>query len=175
MKQTVSVAILALLAGGCSVLPTEPTAPLQANLSSHATTTTTRFSTPFQATAQCGSSIGRIQFSGIIEGVDHTTVDGRGETHRTRQFRVKGLDGVNLDYGTLYKVQGGAEMLTWHTQIGQVPGNPSRSMHAGTLVFTPLDGGPRVVAHHAIRYVENGQGELVVNFSEWRCTRGGAS
>lgn len=175
MKQIVPMAILALLAGGCTTHPTEPIASPEVNLSSHAGSTVTHFSAFFQATAMCAPSIGRIRFSGIIEGVDHTTVDGRGEIHRTRQFRVKGLDGVNLDYGTLYKVQGGAEMLTWHTHKGQVPGNPLRSMHAGTLVFNPLDGGPRVVAHHAIRYVENGQGELVLDFHEWRCTRGGGT
>ena len=45
----------------------------------------------------------------------------------------------------------------------------ARSLHAGTLVFEPVDGGSRVVAHHAIRYIENGAGEVVLNFSDWSC------
>lgn len=128
-----------------------------------------RFSTFFQATAMCPSDIGRIQFSGTIEGTDHTTVDETGETHRTRSFRVHALDGVNLDYGTVYTVIGGAEMLSWNTRLGQTPGAAPRSLHAGTLVFEPVDGGARVVAHHAIRYIENAQGDVVVSFSAWSC------
>jgi hypothetical protein len=105
----------------------------------------------------------------MIEGTDTTTVDGRGETHRTRQFRVKDLTAINLDYGTTYTVIGGAEMLSWNTRLGHTPGVPSKSIHAGTLVFEPTDGGPNVVAHHTIIYVENAQGEVVLNFTSWRC------
>lgn len=167
-----STACLALAA--CDAAPTQPGSPdLPPELSGHVVVSTTHFSTFFQATAMCAPEIGRIQFSGIIEGVDHTTVDANGETHRTRQFRVKGLDGVNLDYATVYRVIGGAEMLTWNTQSGQVPGVPGKSIHAGTLVFDPVAGGPKVVAHHAIRFVENANGDLVVDFSDWSCrTRG---
>jgi hypothetical protein len=117
----------------------------------------------------CGAEIGRIRFTGLIEGVDHTTVDERGETHRTRQFRVKNLTATNLDSGTTYNVIGGAEMLTWNTQQGHAPGVPAKSIHAGTLVFQPTDGGPNVIAHHSIRYIENAQGEVVLDFSSWRC------
>jgi hypothetical protein len=132
------------------------------------------FETFFSATAMCGDDIGRIAFSGTIHGVDHTTTDRRGEVHRVRQFRVHGLTATNLDReGVTYTVQGGAEVLVWQTQLGQVPGVPGRSIHAGTLVFNPDGGGARVVAHHAIRYVENAQGELVVNFSDWKCSTSG--
>jgi hypothetical protein len=128
-----------------------------------------QFTSFFQAIALCPPEIGRIQFSGVIEGTDHTTVDGRDETHRTRAFRVKGLNAVNLDYGTTYNVTGGAEMLTWHTQLGQTPGNAARSLHAGTLVFEPVDGGPRVIAHHAIRFIQTPSGETVLDFHQWTC------
>jgi hypothetical protein len=174
MKRNMITGTLALLLWGCDGGPIQPALPdLDAIHPSLATTTTSHFTTFFQATAMCSADIGRIRFSGIIEGVDHTTVDEQGEVHRTRQFRVKGLDGENLDYVEWYRVIGGAEMLTWNSQIGQVPGNPLRSQHAGTLVFEPLNGGSRVTAHHAIRYVEDGQGKLVVDFHEWRCVRGG--
>jgi hypothetical protein len=128
-----------------------------------------KFQAPFTATAACSSDIGRIQFTGIIEGIDKTTVDGRGETHRIRQFRVQDLRATNLDYGTLYTVQGGAEILSWNSQTGQVPGNAARSTHAGTLVFAPDDGGANVIAHHSIHYLENGTGDVVLQLSEWRC------
>jgi hypothetical protein len=128
-----------------------------------------RFQASFTATAACSSDIGRIQFTGTIEGIDQTTVDGQGETHRIRQFRVKDLRAVNLDYGTTYTVIGGAEILSWNSQIGQVPGVPARSTHAGTLVFAPDNGGANVVAHHSIHYLENGMGDVVLQFSEWRC------
>ncbi len=137
--------------------------------------TIVHFQTTFTATALCGSPIGDIRFSGLIEGVDHTTVDDRGETHRTRSFRVQGLSGWLLpetvfDETTVdFRVKGGAEMLNWNTQSGQVPGVAARSMHAGTLVFDPINDGPKVVAHHSIRYVENAQGDIVVSFSDWRC------
>lgn len=132
-------------------------------------TTIQHFQTEFTATAMCGDAIGNIRFTGLIEGVDHTTTDARGERHRTRQFRVKGMDGLNLMTGTRYKVIGGAEMLTWNTQIGQVPGVPAKSIHSGTLVFEPIDGGAKVVAHHSIRYVENANGDVVVDYHSWRC------
>lgn len=131
------------------------------------------FEAPFTATALCGDPIGNIRFTGTIRGVDHTTVDGRGETHRTRQFRVHGLTALNLMTGATYTVQGGAEMLTWHSHLGQISGNPLRSIHAGTLVFKPDAGGARVVAHHAIRFIQNAQGETVVDFHEWRCRTSG--
>jgi hypothetical protein len=171
MKRTAAITLsgLAALLSACEADPAQPLVPNQPSLSQNATATTDHFSSPFTATAMCGSEIGRIRFSGIIEGVQHTTLDANGETHRTRQFRVKGLSGINLDYGTEYRVIGGAEMLTWNTQIGQVPGNPLKSIHAGTLVFAPADGGNKVVAHHAIRFVENANGEEVVDFHEWRC------
>lgn len=160
---------LALVLSACDADPVRPSAADRPSPSRNATSTTTHFSTRFGATAMCGPEIGRIAFSGTITGVDHTTVDANGETHRTRQFRVKGLTGQNLDHPITYNVIGGAEMLTWNTQIGQVPGNPLRSMHAGTLVFDPVGGGSKVVAHHAIRFVQNARGELVVDFHEWRC------
>ena len=173
MHRTRTLLLAGLALSACDAGPTQPSVPTQPpsrpSLSNHASTTTTQFSVFFQATAMCPSDIGRIQFSGTIEGTDHTTVDGNGETHRTRQFRVQGLDGLNLDYGTVYSVIGGAEMLRWSTQIGQVPGVAAQSIHAGTLVFEPVGGGPKVVAHHAIRFVENADGELVVNFSSWSC------
>lgn len=170
MKRFACIALVAGLLTGCGTEPTTPVSPDQLAASKGpATTTTTHFSTFFQATAMCAPEIGRIRFSGTIEGVDHTTVDRNGETHRTRQFRVQGLSGTNLDYPVTYRVIGGAEMLTWNTQIGQVPGVAGRSIHAGTLVFEPLDGGSKVVAHHAIRYVENAQGEVVLDFHEWSC------
>jgi hypothetical protein len=151
----------------------EPIAPVPAEGPSFAATsagtTIQHFEAEFTAIALCGDAIGSIRFTGMIEGVDHTTTDGRGERHRTRQFRVKGMDGLNLMTGTTYKVIGGAEMLTWNTQIGQVPGVPAKSIHSGTLVFEPTDGGAKVVAHHSIRYVENANGEVVVDFHSWRC------
>lgn len=170
-----TAATLALVLAACETSPV-PTAPESALRATRPTSTTTsHFSTTFTATALCGAPIGDIRFSGVIEGVDHTTVDGNGETHRTRQFRVKGLSGWRLPETVFnaatadYRVIGGAEMLTWNTQVGQVPGNPGRSIHAGTLVFDPIRGGEKVVAHHAIRYVENANGEVVVNFHSWRC------
>ncbi|HEV2733791.1 MAG TPA: hypothetical protein VGV85_03095 [Longimicrobiaceae bacterium] len=175
-------AALALALAACDtgpVLPGGAAAPDAAlgarQPASTATTTSTHFTTTFTATALCGAPIGDIRFSGVIQGVDHTTVDGNGETHRTRQFRVKGLSGWTLPETVFnaatadYRVIGGAEMLTWNTQIGQVPGVPGRSIHAGTLVFEPIGGGDRVVAHHAIRYVENAKGEMVVDFHAWSC------
>ncbi|HUF28446.1 MAG TPA: hypothetical protein VMM18_15825 [Gemmatimonadaceae bacterium] len=155
-----------------SPLPMEPEAgntPVLARASS----TTTHFETPFTAVAQCGTDIGPIRFTGIISGVDHTTVDGRGEQHRTRAFRVQGLTGVNLMTGEAYTVIGGAEMLSWNTPVGQVPGVPLRSNHAGTLVFDPVDGGSKVIAHHAIRYIEDGTGEVVLEYHAWSCVRQG--
>ncbi len=152
-----------LLAGG----------PTLATTAAHATVS--HFQTTFTATALCGAPIGDIRFSGIIEGVDHTTVDARGETHRTRAFRVQGVSGWLLpetvfDATTVdFRVIGGAEMLSWNTQVGQVPGVGAQSIHAGTLVFDPINGGAKVVAHHSIRYVENAQGEIVVNYTAWRC------
>ena len=128
-----------------------------------------KFQASFTATAACSSDIGRIQFTGTIEGIDQTTVDAQGETHRIRQFRVQNLQAVNLDYGTTYTVIGGAEILSWNSQTGQVPGVAARSTHAGTLVFAPTDGGANVVAHHSIHYLENGNGDVVLQFSEWRC------
>ena len=102
-------------------------------------------------------------------------MDGRGEVHRTRQFRVKGVSGWSLpetvfDVTTVdFYVIGGAEMLSWNTQVGQVPGVAANSIHAGTLVFDPIHGGAKVVAHHGIRYLENANGEIVVEYSAWRC------
>lgn len=170
MKRTAMIALsgLAFLLAGCETVSVQPLAPEEISLS-RATTTTTQFSTNFLATAMCSPDIGRIRFSGVIEGVDHTTVDGRGETHRTRQFRVKGLDGTNLDYSVTYRVIGGAEMLTWNSQLGQIPGVAAKSNHAGTLVFDPIGDGTKVVAHHAIRFIQNANGEQVVDFNEWRC------
>jgi len=121
------------------------------------------------ATANCGEEIGRISFWGMIEGVDHTTIDGRGHTHRTRVWRVRGLEAVNLDHGTEYDVVGGAEMLTWHTQLGQVPGQLRRSFHTGNLVFQPRDGGAPVIAHHKVLFVQTPNGDVVLDFHEWRC------
>lgn len=171
MKRTAAIALagLALLLPACDTDPVQPLAPGRPDLLKSVTTTTAHFSTSFQATAMCGGDIGSIRFSGTIEGVDHMTVDANGETHRSRQFRVKGLTGLNLDDGTQYRVIGGAEMLTWNTQIGQQPGNALESIHSGTLVFDPVDGGSKVVAHHAIRFVENASGEEVVDFHEWSC------
>jgi hypothetical protein len=166
MKRIVTIALAALALSACEAGPVQPLAPNQPSLSQ---STTTHFSTSFQATAMCAAEIGHIRFSGTIRGVDHTTVDANGETHRTRQFRVRGLTGVNLNDGTEYDVIGGAEMLTWNTQIGQVPGVAGKSIHSGTLVFDPVGGGSKVVAHHAIRFVQNASGELVVDFHEWRC------
>lgn len=173
MKRIATIALAGLALSACEAEPVQPSAANRPDLSQHATTTSTRFSTSFQATAMCGGDIGNIRFGGVIEGVDHTTVDASGETHRTRQFRVKGLDGQNLSHPIAYRVIGGAEMLTWNSQTGQVPGVPLQSIQAGTLVFDPVDGGNKVMAHHAIRFVENASGELVVDFHEWRCqTRG---
>lgn len=167
MKSSMSLLVAALTLVSCDSAPTQPRFGEAPALS--ATSTVTHFSTFFQATALCPAEIGRIQFSGTIEGTDATRVDGTGETHRTRAFRVQGLDGVNLDYGTTYRVQGGAEMLSWNTKLGQTPGEAAKSLHAGTLVFEPVDGGSRVIAHHAIRYIENGHGEPVVDFHSWTC------
>ena len=159
------------LAAACSQQSAEsPVSPSSlAGASVAATTSTVHFTAAFTATALCGTAIGRIQFTGTIEGVDHTTIDEQGETHRTRQFRVRGLTATNLDFGTTYDVIGGAEMLTWQTQLGQTPGVASKSFHAGTLVFQPTNGGPNVIAHHTIQYVENAQGEIVLNFTSRRC------
>jgi hypothetical protein len=121
------------------------------------------------AIANCGDDIGRIQFWGNIEGVDHTVVDGRGHTHRTRVWRVKGLEAKNLDFGTEYDVVGGAEMLTWHTQLGHVPGQLRKSFHTGNLVFQPRDGGTPVIAHHKVLFVQTPDGEVRLDFHEWRC------
>lgn len=165
-------------AGACGRAPHQPSAVSLPAAVSSATAASSdlsarasggQFTSFFSATALCGSEIGRIQFSGTIEGVDHTTVDANGEVHRTRQFRVKDMQAVNLDNGTTYVVIGGAEMLSWNTRIGQVPGVPARSQHAGTLVFEPTDGGPRVVAHHRINYVERPDGDVVLEFSGWKC------
>jgi hypothetical protein len=129
-----------------------------------------KFQAPFTAIAACSPDIGRIQFTGTIVGIDQTTVDGRGETHRIRQFRVKDLTGLNLDDGgTEYTVIGGAEILSWNSQTGQVPGMPARSTHAGTLVFAPDDGGANVIAHHSIHYLEDGTGDVVLQLNDWRC------
>lgn len=169
--------LLVLLFVGCdsfTAADAPATLAVAANASARSDSPVNHFETFFSATAMCGTDIGRIAFSGIIRGVDHTTTDKRGEVHRVRQFRVHGLTARNLDKeGVTYTVQGGAEMLVWQTQIGQVPGVPGRSIHAGTLVFNPDGGGARVVAHHAIRYVENAQGELVVDFHEWKCSTSG--
>jgi hypothetical protein len=155
-----------------------PTAPIDidaASTQTRAASSTTHFAMDWPgATALCGSPIGNIQFSGWIEGVDHTTVDGRGETHRTRTWRVRGLEAVNLSAGTRYTVIGGAEMLTWHTHLGQVAGNAARSIHAGTLVFQPLDGGANVVAHHRIHFmVLPGSETPHTEFHSWSCTTRG--
>jgi hypothetical protein len=125
------------------------------------------------ATAMCGPTIGNIKFSGKIQGIDHTTVDANGNVHRTRVWRVRGLTAENLTHGTLYNVIGGAEMLTWHTHLGQVPGVVGKSIHAGTLVFQPVGGGTPVIAHHAVRYFEGPDGEPRMDFHSWRCVRGG--
>ena len=156
----------ALAGAGAATTRSLQLAPVDTN---RATTSTTHFTAPFTATALCDPAIGHIRFTGMIEGTDHTTVDEQGETHRTRQFRVKDLTATNLNYGTTYTVIGGAEMLSWNTQLGHTPGAASKSIHAGTLVFEPTNGGPKVIAHHSIIYVENAQGEVVLNFSSWRC------
>lgn len=166
---------VACTSGGEPVGPARLLAEGPAFAATPARATVTHFQTTFTATALCGAPIGDIRFSGIVEGVDHTTVDARGETHRTRAFRVKGVSGWLLpetvfDQTTVdFVVIGGAEMLSWNTQVGQVPGVAAKSIHAGTLVFSPITGGAKVVAHHSIRYVENGQGEIVLNFSAWSC------
>lgn len=175
MQRITPALVLALAFTACAdrhTLPMEPEAADMPALS-QASSTTTHFESPFTAVAQCGPEIGAIRFSGIISGVDHTTVDGRGEQHRTRAFRVQGLTGENLMTGELYRVVGGAEMLSWNSQVGQVPGVPLRSNHAGTLVFEPVDGGSKVIAHHAIRYIEDGTGEVVVEYHAWSCVRQG--
>lgn len=171
MKKVASLALTLVVAAACSQQSSpNPLAPAAAGGRADVTTSTEHFTAPFTATAMCSADIGRIQFTGTIEGTDHITIDQQGETHRTRQFRVKDLTATNLDYGTTYTVIGGAEMLTWNTQLGHTPGGAAKSMHAGTLVFQPTSGGPNVIAHHTIHYVENGQGEVVLNFSSWRCT-----
>lgn len=170
MKRVAFLAI-AIFAAACSQESSpNPLAPAALGGGTAVWPSTVHFTAPFTATAMCGADIGRIQFVGMIEGTDHTTVDQQGETHRTRQFRVKDLTATNLDYGTTYTVIGGAEMLTWNTQLGHTPGVAAKSLHAGTLVFQPTSGGPNVIAHHTIHYVENGQGDVVLNFSSWRCT-----
>jgi hypothetical protein len=167
--------IAALAACADASLPTASLTADEAAAVSSATTSTTHFAMDWPgATAQCGSPIGNIRFSGWIEGVDHTTVDGRGETHRTRVWRVKGLSAVNLSTGTEYVVVGGAEMLTWHTHLGQVPGNVPRSIHAGTLVFQPLGGGAPVVAHHRVHFMMLPGSEVPhMDFHSWSCTTRG--
>jgi hypothetical protein len=125
------------------------------------------------ATAMCGEPLGNIQFSGFIQGIDHTTVDGTGNVHRTRVWRVRNIQGVNLKTGTQYTVVGGAEMLTWHTHLGQVPGVVGKSIHAGTLVFQPNGGGAPVIAHHSVRYFADHEGEPRMDFHSWRCVHGG--
>jgi hypothetical protein len=171
MKRVASLAITIIVAAACSQQSSpNPLAPGALGGRTAAMPSTEHFTAPFTATAMCSADIGRIQFTGMIEGTDHTTVDQQGETHRTRQFRVKDLTATNLDDGTTYRVIGGAEMLTWNTQLGHTPGAAAKSMHAGTLVFQPTSGGPNVIAHHTIHYVENGQGDVVLNFSSWRCT-----
>lgn len=166
MKSILAVTV-ALSLAACDDGPTAPVP--EVGTPQLATTTVNHFSTTFSATAMCPASIGRIAFTGTIEGVDQTTVDENGETHRTRAFRVQGLSGTNLDFGTTYTVLGGAEMLTWQTQLGQTPGLGAKSLHAGTLVFEPVAGGSVVIAHHAIRYIENADGEPVVEYSSWSC------
>jgi hypothetical protein len=172
MKRVASLAFTIIVAAACSQQSSpNPLAPGAIGGSTAATASTVHFTAPFTATAMCSADIGRIQFTGTIEGTDHTTVDQQGETHRTRQFRVKDMTAKNLDYLPItYNVIGGAEMLTWNTQLGHTPGLAPKSMHAGTLVFQPTSGGPNVIAHHTIHYVENGQGDVVLNFSSWRCT-----
>jgi hypothetical protein len=170
MKRVVFLTISVLAAACSQQALVNPLAPAALSGSTEATTSTSHFTAPFTATAMCSADIGRIQFTGLIEGTDHTTVDEQGETHRTRQFRVKDLTATNLDNGTTYSVIGGAEMLSWNTRLGHTPGVPAKSMHAGTLVFQPTNGGPNVIAHHSIQYVENAQGEVVLNLSGWRCT-----
>lgn len=170
MKRVACLAIAVLSAACSQQSSSTPLGPAAVSGSTAVTTSSDQFTALFTATAMCGVDIGRIRFTGMIEGTDHTTVDQRGETHRTRQFRVKGLAATNLDNGTTYHVIGGAEMLTWNTQLGHTPGAAAKSIHAGTLVFEPTNGGPNVIAHHSIRYVENAQGEVVLDFSSWRCT-----
>jgi hypothetical protein len=170
MKRVAFLAI-AIVAAACSQESSpNPLAPAALGGGTAVMPSTVHFTAPFTATAMCSADIGRIQFVGMIEGTDHTTVDQQGETHRTRQFRVKDLTATNLDYGTTYTVIGGAEMLTWNTQLGHTPGVAAKSMHAGTLVFQPTSAGSNVIAHHTIHYVENGQGDVVLNFTSWRCT-----
>lgn len=170
MKRFALVAIAVTGLAACDTNSMPPLEPqIEAPAFSAAVLGVQHFQTSFQATAMCGEPIGNIRFFGTIVGIDHTTVDGNGEVHRTRQFRVKGMEGLNLKDGTEYRVIGGAEMLTWNSQIGQVPGNAAKSIHAGTLVFDPVSGGSKVVAHHAIRYVENASGDVVLNFSAWTC------
>ncbi|HUF30537.1 MAG TPA: hypothetical protein VMM77_07705, partial [Gemmatimonadaceae bacterium] len=109
MKRLALVAAAVTGLAGCG---TDSIQPLEPRLEAPALKATVsgvqHFQSFFAATALCGDPIGDIHFFGTIEGVDHTTVDGNGEVHRTRQFRVKGLEGLNLKDGTEYRVIGGA-------------------------------------------------------------------
>ena len=105
----VIVTLAALAAASCSqgANPASPSAlrngvaidaaapPDAAGPGQKAQGTSARFESFFSAIAACSAEIGRIQFSGTVEGIDQTTIDGRGETHRIRQFRVHGLTAVN--------------------------------------------------------------------------------
>lgn len=129
-----------------------------------------------------------ILFFGEIENHVKTTQT-NGQTHVTRHFVVKNLEGLGImpggslsamtcnstftgTYtGSEYDVQGGAEMFNIHFGEGgsATPAGSEIFIHRGTLVFVERATGRRVVARHIITQVP-GQG---LKDNRWDC--GGSS
>lgn len=140
----------------------------------------------FRAIAQISSCNGGedILFFGEIENHLKTT-QANGQTHTTRHFVVRNLEGRGIrPGGTLsamtcnstftgtftgseYDVQGGAEMFNIHFGEGgsATPAGSEIFIHRGTLVFVERETGRRVVARHIITKVP-GQG---LKENEWDC------
>lgn len=140
----------------------------------------------FRAIAQISACNGGedILFFGDIENHLKTTIS-NGQTHVTRHFVVKNLEGLGvLPGGTLsamtcgstftgtftgseYDVQGGAEMFNIHFAEGgaATPVGSEIFIHRGTLVFVEKETGRRVVARHIITRVA-GQG---IKDNRWDC------
>lgn len=125
-----------------------------------------------------------ILFFGEIENHLKTTMS-NGQTHVTRHFVVKNLEGRGISpggslsamtcnstftgtyTGTEYDVQGGAEMFNIHFGEGgsATPAGSEIYIHRGTLVFVERETGRRVVARHIITKVP-GQG---LKENAWDC------
>lgn len=125
-----------------------------------------------------------ILFFGEIENHTKTTIS-NGQTHVTRHFVVKNLEGRGISpggslsamtcsstftgtyTGSEYDVQGGAEMFNIHFGEGgtATPAGSAVYIHRGTLVFVERETGRRVVARHIITKVP-GQG---IKDNRWAC------